>query len=40
MKKDWGTQGSAFNTSVKATLVNLQLPKFSTRRHFEAEMHL
>ena len=39
-KEVWDTQGGAFVTFIKTIISDLQLPQFTTRRNFEAEMHL
>jgi len=39
-KEVWDTQGGSFTTFAKTTLSNLQFPQFTTRRNFEAELHL
>ena len=39
-KEVWDTKGGTFTTFAKTTILDLQLPQFTTRRNFRTEMHL
>ena len=39
-KTTWSTQTGTFNTFAKATIQQLQLPQFTTRRNFNHTFHL